>query len=199
MTAAFFAGALVAATQPPGTLIDRVVAVVDKQVITQSELLTEARLTLVLQQGEAVGSGDLDDQILRRFLDYVVNQTLVAIQVRRLGSIHVSEGEVDRELQRVAASFRSLDAYRAFLRRFDISDEVLRNSLARRLRNERYIAERMRLKVPEGGGDEGARRSRYDDALKRWLVELRASAEIRLLGPTGELELQTREPRVGVK
>jgi hypothetical protein len=175
------------------TLVDRVVAVVDKQVITHSELLTEARLALA-SEGEVVASGDLDDQIVRRFLDYTVSQTLVAMQIRRLGSIDVSETEIDREVQRFSMRFRSNDSFRAFLRRFDISEESLRNFLARRVRNDRFIAERMRLKVPEGG-DESARQARYEEALKRWLSELRAGAEIRLLGPTGELELQRRQVR----
>ncbi len=176
----------------PGTLVDRVVAVVDKQVITHSELLTEVRLALALQEDEAVATGELDEQLLQRFLDYVVNQTLLSIQVRRLGSIEVSEGEIDREVQRFSQRFRSLDAYRAFLRRFDISEETLRNALARRLRNDRFIKERMRFKLADRSGSEAERSARYAQALERWLAELRAGAEIRLLGPTGELELQTR-------
>ncbi len=177
---------------PAGPLVDRVVAVVDKQVITLSELLVETRVTLVYKGGESAASADLDEQLLRTFADYVVNQTLVAMQARRLGAAEVSEVDVEHELWRFAQQFRTNDAYRAFLRRFDISDEVLRHIAQRNLRNDKYIAERMRLRL--GERDATVDSPRYQEALKKWLTEVRQSAEVRLLGPTGELELQGTEP-----
>jgi len=183
--------ALACAATPPGTLADRVVAVVDKQVITMSELLTEARVVLVYKEGEQVAAADIDEELLRGLLDYVVNQVLVAAQARRLGAGEVSEADIDKEVQRFAHRFRSLDAYRAFLRRFDIGDEALRNIAQRNLRNDRFVAERMRLSlVADAGLDPSS--PRYQQALKRWLDELRDAVELRLLGPTGELEVQGR-------
>ena len=184
---AMVVAAALAAT-PPGMLVDRVVAVVDKQVLTQSELLIEARVALALREGGDAAAADLDEPIVRAFLDYVVNQMLVSAQARRLGAEQVAGSEVDREVQRFADLFRSSDAYRAFLRRFDVSEEALRHILERNLRNQRFIADRMRL---IGAGDRFAdvRSPEYQAALKKWLDELRDTGDVRVLGPTGELEL----------
>jgi hypothetical protein len=180
---------------PSGTLIDRVVAVVDKQVVTQSELLTEARVALVLREGEQAVAAEFDAQALRAFLDYVVNQLLVAAQARRLGVADVATADVERELQHMVQRFRSPDAYRAFLRRFDISEDALRIILERRLRNDRFIADRMRL-VGVGGAADPASPA-YLQALRRWLDELRDAADIRLHQASGELELQPKHSLVG--
>lgn len=177
----------------PGTLIDRVVAVVDKQVLTLSELLVEARVALVLREGEQAGSADLDEAAMRAFLDYTVNQMLVSMQARRLGGVEVASAEIEREVRRFAQRFRSPDAYRAFLRRFDIAEDTLRNLLERNLRNERYITARMRLSA-DGSGDWDPSTSRYQQALRRWLEDLRDTADLRIVNPTGELELQERRP-----
>jgi len=170
-----------------GTAVDRVVAVVDKQVITLSELLVETRVALVYKAGETAAAADLDDDLLKTFTDYVVNQTLVSLQARRLGATEVSQAEIDSELLRFSLQFRSNDSYRAFLRRFDITEEALRRLAQRNLRNDKYMQERLRLRLGDSG--EGVDSPRYQEALRKWLGELRQSAEVRLLGPTGELEL----------
>lgn len=188
MKALLLAWVLVGAV-PKGTLVDRVVAVVDKQAITQSELLTEARVALALQVGEAAASGDLYADFLRTFVDFLVNQSLIAQQARRMGSAEVGEADIDRELRRFIMRFRSSDAFNAFLRRFDISDEVLRNIITRTLRNDRYIADRMRLRLLDADAAAARSSTKYKEALARWITELRESAEIRLLGPSDELEL----------
>jgi hypothetical protein len=183
--------ALLAAGSTPGTLVDRVVAVVDKQVVTQSELLLEARVALLLREGEVAATAELDDQALKAFLDYLVNQLLIAGQARRLGGVEVTAAEVEHDLRELARRFRSPDAYRAFLRRFDATEDQLRNILARTRRNERFIGDRMRLiGAADRAADPGS--PQYQQALRRWLDELRDAVDVRLLGPTNELELQPR-------
>jgi len=176
---------------PPGTLIDRVVAVVDKEVVTQSELLVEARVALAQREGEAAAATDLDEPALKAFLEWLVSQILVSAQARRLGAAEVTAAEVERDLQALAQSFSSPDAYRAFLRRFDVSEDRLRHILERNRRNERFIGDRMRL---IGAGERGTDPSspQYQQALRRWLEELRDAVDLRLLGPVGELELQPK-------
>ncbi len=179
--------------QAPEILVDRVIAVVDKEVVTESELLTEARVALVFREGERgaklAATEKLDAELLASMQEWVINQILVANQVRRIGYVEVSEQEVDKAVRRFAQAFVSPDAYRAFARKFDLADSTLRDILRRDLRNEKFLAQRLRPYVP-GGGEEEDPGGRYNDALARWLSEVRANAEIRLLGPTGELELQ---------
>lgn len=177
--------------RPQGTEIERVVAVVDKEVITQTELLTETRVALAWRQGEHAASADLNEELFQVFRDYVVDQTLVAIQVRRLGSVEVSDEEIDQRAWQFSQHFSSMSAYHAFLRRFGISESTVRDILARDLRNDRYITQRMRTRVVSGRGSTSTPEN-YAETLRGWIRELRQGAELRLLGPDGDLELQGR-------
>jgi len=184
--------ALALLSKPPGTEIERVVAVVDKEVITQSALLTEARVALVWREGERAANTDITEELFQAFRDYVVDQTLVAIQVRRLGSVEVSDEEIDQRAWQFSQRFTSMSAYHAFLRRHGITESVVRDILSRDLRNDRYITQRMRTRLLGGARGSPAGNSGYGEALKTWIRELRLGAELRLLGPDGDLELQGR-------
>lgn len=187
MTAILFAAAMAA---PPGVLVDRVIAVVDKEVITYSELMREARVALVNREGEHTRDGELPEELLLSFLDYLVDQVIIAGQARRLGSVEISDEEVQDAVEAFAQRFRTRAAYEAFLRRFDISEVALGNILRRDLTNERYLAQRMRAwRVRAGTGDTD--QDQYREALKQWLQGLRAGAELRILNENGELELQS--------
>lgn len=180
-------------------LVDRVVAVVDKQVITQSELLCEARVVLVVRQGESAADVDFDEPALRAFADYIVNQTLITAQVRRLGAADVTTADMEQEVAHFVQRFHTVDAYQAFMRRYDISQETLHNILERNLRNQRFITERMRLLVP-GGSTPDPSSVQYQTGLRRWLDELRDAVDVRLWGPNGELELvPKRAPLANVR
>lgn len=174
----------------PGVLVDRIVAVVDRQVITHSELLTEARVALALRQSGKAASADLNHDFLGGFREYLINAILVSQQARRLASVEISDAELQQKARQFESAFRSQRAYRAFLRRFDISEEVVANILRRTLRNQRFVAERMRLRVLQSGKGAQMGDERYQKALKGWLDELRANADIRLPGPAGRLERQ---------
>lgn len=175
-----------------GIIVDQVVAVVDKEVITDSELLVEARIALVMRErevGRAIAEGELDTETVLRMRDYLVNQLLIASFIRRLGTVAVSEQEVDRALQRFIQIFPTDHAYRAFKRKYDIPEAIIRGILRRELRNETYVKERMRSWLTTGLS-EAERERRAKESLARWLEDLRRGAEVRLLGPQGELELQ---------
>ena len=182
--------ATVALGVPPGTLVDQVIAVVDKEVVTQSELLIEARLALALHEGEQAAVAQIDRRFLDDFLVYSVNQLLISHQARRLGSIDVADEEVESAVASLSRRFRSSAAYRAFLRRFGIEAETVRRVLRRNLRNERYVRRRLRLRLLGETNGKKLDEQRYQAVLGEWLRELRAAAEIRLLGPDGTLERQ---------
>ena len=172
-----------------GTLVDQIIAVVDKEVVTRSELVSEARIALAYRGGETSENAALDDQFLKDFRDYLINQLVIAAQARRLGAAEVSEPEVDEEVERFASGFASAAAYELFLQRYDIAVETLRATLRRDLRNARFIDQRMRARLVSSESDPD-RDAQYVKALERWLAELREAAEIRLPGANGELEVQ---------
>ncbi|OGQ90935.1 MAG: hypothetical protein A2289_26770 [Deltaproteobacteria bacterium RIFOXYA12_FULL_58_15] len=178
---------------PPGTLVDRVIAVVDKEVITHSELLREARIALVLRSGEEAAAADLPDEFLNDYLEKaLVDQLVIAAQARRLGGIDVSEDEVDRMVERFSQKFRSLAAYQAFLRRFDISTSALRDVLRRDIRASRHIEQRMSNWRTGREAEQLTEeyKEQYAEALMRWVAELKMGVELRVLSENGELELR---------
>ncbi|MBI5511705.1 MAG: SurA N-terminal domain-containing protein [Deltaproteobacteria bacterium] len=175
---------------PPGTVVDRVVAVVDKEVITYGELLCEARVAFVLRADARAASETFSAELLRSFLEYLVDQVVIAAQARRVGGLDVKSDEVEREVDRFQGRFSSSDAYRAFMRRFDISDTVLRDILRRDLKNERYIDERRRAWRATADDAQASADPEQRAALARWVKELRGGVELRLWSLDGELELQ---------
>lgn len=181
---------LLAPLAAPPVVVDQVVAVVDNEVITESELLIETRVALVARQGGeglALADGPLDPELVAATREYLVNQVLIAGHARRLGSIDVSAEEVERALRAFARRFPSTAAYQAFLRKYDVSEDTLREILRRDIQNERTIQGRMRSWLV-GDQSDSAQRARAEVALARWLEDLRRAADIRLLGPSGELE-----------
>ena len=154
--------------------------------------MLEARIALIAREkgrGYQLADGPLDEELLALTRDYLVNQLLIAAHLRRLGTVEVSAEEVEAALAELVGAFPTPEAYLAFKRRYDISEEALRNILRRDLRNTRYIEQRMRTWVG-GDTDDDEREQRARRAFERWLADLRKGAEVRLLGPAGELEVQ---------
>ncbi len=175
---------LLSFAQTEGTRIDRVVAVVESEVITETELVLEARIALARRGAVRAAGKPIDARFIETFRDYLVNQILIANQATRLGSISVSDQEVETELDRFADIFVSRTSFEAFLRRFGISEERVRGILLRDLRNGRFISRRMNVRLM---GNRSPTSPEYQQALERWLRELRESSTIRVLGPDGRL------------
>lgn len=173
-----------------GTRIDRVIAVVDREVITETELVIEARLALARRGAVRSAARPIDNRFLDSFLEYLISQLLVSTQARRVASTAVSDEEVDSEVERFADKFPSRTAYAAFLRRFDVSEDRLRASILRDLRNGAYVARRMNVRLM--GRELASDSPEYQQALELWLGELRDAAEIRLMGEDGRLTLQRK-------
>ncbi|MBN1959500.1 MAG: SurA N-terminal domain-containing protein [Deltaproteobacteria bacterium] len=183
---------------PVGTIIDRVVAVVDKQVITQSELMCEARILLVLREGENAANIIFDQKMLNAFTDYLVNQALITAQVSRLGILEINSIEIKQEVNHFMLRFHSKDAYNDFMEKYDITTETLQNILARNLRNQRFITERMRLRIVSGE-KLNQDSEQYQAELRRWLNELKEAVDVRLLGPSNLLEVVPKENSIDKK
>lgn len=188
----FVAVANASAAARGGVVIDQIVAVVDNEPITESELMLETRVALIAREGAAgllLADGPLDPEILLSTRDYLINQILIDNHVRRLGGLEVPNEAIERAVESFEATFPSHAAVAAFKRRFGISDEILRAILRRDLSNDLYIKQRMRAWVA-GVSSEGEQAARSKRALERWLEDLRRGTDLRILGPTGELERQ---------
>ena len=180
---------LLAQAKDRGVAVDQIIAVVDGEAITESELRQESRIALALRQGEAAAFTELDEKVLGAFRDYVVNQMVVSVHVRRLGSVELSQKKIDRAIQKFKAKFRSPSSYDAFKRRFDIGEDKIRPFCA-----ESYEI-RFLFKTDFGLANWSQRLDNQgqqwsEETMTRLLAEMKQTVEIRFLGPNQQLELQ---------
>lgn len=195
------------ASGAPSQVIDRVVAVVDGQVITQSELEFEARVALIEQGGAAAATAVLDGAALRSALQWAIAQRLEAAEADRLHAFTVDDAEVADRLRKFVASFPDLASYERFLASQEVDESQLAEVLARSIRAEKVLDSKVRLKArvtedalrayyqahrasfPKGyepsraGIRDLLTRQRYQDLVRQELNVQRAGSTVRLVAP----------------
>lgn len=107
------------------TALDSVAAVIERRVVTLSEVSIEARLVLFERGGVDVALGPVDERLRAAVLETMVAQELLALEARRAGVV-VRETEIDGALHQQRARFDSEDAARAFWARLGADEELLR-------------------------------------------------------------------------
>jgi hypothetical protein len=190
-------------------VLDRVVAQVDGQVITLSDLRFEARVALVERGGVALAGAPLDEAALQSALELAIAQRAAGAEADRLGSFPLEAQDVEARFNRFIAKFPDRAAVDSFLRASGADESQLRDVLGRALRAERALDARVRLRAQVSEGDvrraweaagspgtfEEARaaireqlvRTRYQAAAKEELAKLRSTAQVRIVAPPGEL------------
>ena len=181
---------LVGTADTRGTPIDKIVAVVAGEPLTESELMIEARVALALRQGEAPALGPIDSELFAAFRDYVVNQMVVSVHARRVGAVDAPRGEIDLAVKKFIQRFRSSSSYEAFMRRFDIPESKIRMLLRRDLRNQVFVSQRLRSRRLSDSRGPDRESTATDVLLNELLQEMKRTVEIRFLGPEDQLELQ---------
>jgi hypothetical protein len=160
------------------TLIDSTVAIVDRRVITLSLLDQEARLAFVEHGAIDDTTAPLDAAKRRAALSYLTNQILLENEAARLQVFEVSDQESADQQKALQSRFPSPAAFKAFLERFDISPDALDQSVRRRLRAERYLADRLRLVDSSTKPDAHKEVSSQVETI---LQEIRARHDVRVL------------------
>ncbi len=188
-------------------LIDSVVAIVGRRVITLSQLEAEARVALAEHGSVEAAAQPLADGVLRSTLDYVISEDLVEEEAARLGVFPVGTGDCLAAEETLAGRFASRQAFEAFLARFDIDPERLTSILRRGLRSSRYLQNRLRLQTEVTDRDVGAllaravhdpalpqapslaraylQRQRYQALAAKLVQDLRARAGVRIIAGFG--------------
>lgn len=170
--------------------VDSVAAVVERRVITLSELEAEARLALLLRAPPGAdqpepGSDALDSKLRAAVLQTMVAHELLALEARRRGLV-VREADVDAAVAQVKARFAGPEAARAWLARAGADEELLRGRARRDLLAAAHLQGALAdLKVT----DEEARAYLEIDleiAADRPLPERVAAARAALLGARRE-------------
>jgi len=196
-----------ASAEAEGRIIDRVVAIIEGQVLSLSELEFEARVALIQRGGMQAAEAPLDEETLRGALELSISQRLQVLGAERLQAYPVERAEVDARVAAFRAKFPAEAAFEAFLARHDTDVEQLTAVLERSLRAERILDSRIRLRaqVDEAevrrhyeqnaadfpGSYEAARaavrarlvRERYSALAAAELAQVRANAQVRRVAP----------------
>ena len=190
-----------------GRVIDRVVAVIENQVLTLSELEFETRVALVQRGGVRAAEASLDERTLRGALELAINQRLLVAGADRLKAFPAERSEMDARLKAFRDRFESEPALLAFLARHDADLDRLIAVLERSVRAERILDSRIRLRAQvseaevrryweEHKATQGEPYESVRDALKEQLVRerygllakeefdrVRANARVRRVAP----------------
>ena len=133
-TSVLIAALLVSAAGLRAETIDRVLAVVAEQLITQSDVT--AAIDLGLQ------SADAAPDPVRAVLSKLIDRELVLAEVERYAPAEPAAEAVDLELQRVRQRFRMPADFDAALARSGIDERYLRETLRQDLRVRAYLDQR---------------------------------------------------------
>ena len=200
-----------AAATPPsaveGRVADRVVAIIEGQVLTLSERRFEARVALVQRGGMQALDLPLDEDTLRGALELVINQRVQVLNADRLQAFPAEPADVQARVAAFQAAVGGGAALKQFLVRHDVDARGLEQVLSRGLRAERILDSRIRLRAQVGetevrryfeqhadeypDGYEAARagireklvRERYGALAAEELAQVRVSAQVRRVAP----------------
>jgi hypothetical protein len=183
--------------------VDRIAAVIDRQVLTVSEVsqLVEIRFFPRLASSE--------DEHRREVLDALVAQALRYRDVERFGAQDIPRDTIEARIQEIQKRFASEAEFQTALARAELTADELRALVKRQLQVEAYIQERFaplvfissedietyyrgpwseqrrerRLPVPplDQVRDEirtAVRASRLQEEIDRWTAQLRARANV---------------------
>jgi hypothetical protein len=142
-----------------GQVIDRIVAVVNGEVITLGQLqravgvYESSRLSGLVAGCGAANAAAGDDQAARELatLDCLIDGLLVFQYVRRFPQVDVTTTEISTEFREIAATFPTRAAFEAEMRRWGFTTATLRRALERQLIVDSYIDTRFRefADIPE--------------------------------------------------
>lgn len=123
-------------------LVDRIVATVNTEVITASELSCAVALN------QRLGNADTDRIALEATtLGGLINRRLLVQEAHRLKFVEVSEQELSAEVENVAKRFASDKEFSDFLARLDMTRQDLARMLGEQLLAERFVEKKVGLYV----------------------------------------------------
>ena len=137
VTAALLIALLLAAAPARALLFDRIAAVVDRQVITVSEITQMVELRFFPQT-----AGTSADDMRRDILESLIAQALRFRDVERFGAEDVPKDSIESRVQEIAKRFASPADFDAALRSAEITPAELRTLVKRQLQVEAYVQER---------------------------------------------------------
>jgi hypothetical protein len=137
-------------------LVDHIVAAVNNEVITASELSQAVALN------EQLGSpGGQDREAIRsETLNGLITRRLLVQEARRLRFVEVSDQEISVEVDKIKKRFPSDASFADFLKAQDMTQQELGRMLGERLLVERFVEKKVGLFVRVNRGEA---QSYFDD------------------------------------
>ena len=132
--AAFF---LLMAFPAGGATIDRIAAIVDRQVLTVSEISQMVEIRFFQRT-----TSWSDDEYRKNILDGLIAQALRFRDVERFGAEDVSKDSIESRLLQIQQRFASPAEFTAALQRAELTLDEVRALIKRQLQVETYIQER---------------------------------------------------------
>ncbi|MEO6258889.1 MAG: hypothetical protein ABIP63_01010 [Thermoanaerobaculia bacterium] len=126
-----------AATPLPALTVDRIAAVIDRQIITVSEI---SQMTLIRFLPRTKGQSE--DDYRHEILDTLIAQALRFRDVERFGAQDISKDSIETRLQEIRARSASPATFDAALLKAELSVDEIRALIKRQLQVEAYIQER---------------------------------------------------------
>jgi parvulin-like peptidyl-prolyl isomerase len=122
--------------------VDHIVAAVNNEVITASELAQTAGLN------ERLGKSVRDRKTLEtETLEGLITRRLLVQEARRLRFVEVSEQEINAEVEKLGKRFESDAAFMDFLRSLDLTEQELGRMLGEQLLVEKFAEKKVGLFV----------------------------------------------------
>ena len=115
-------------------IIDRILAVVETSIVTQSDVMAAMRLGLQ----KAPTAGDP----VAAVLDKLIERRLTLTEVDRYAPPEPAQAEIDLRIQQIRLSFPSTDAFAAVLKQTGLDETQLRRYVRDDLRIDAYVRQR---------------------------------------------------------
>jgi hypothetical protein len=200
--------------EAPGRVVDRVVVVVEGQVLTQSELEFEARVNLINHGAVGAAVGELDEEALRSALELAINQRLQEREADKLKAFPAERTELETALQSFRDRFGSPGDYQSFLNHHEADERQVVSILERGQRAEKMLDSKLKLRAQISEGDvrayydahatqlgapypdlrqtlrEKLFRDRYAQMAASELAQLRQKADVRSVAPFARKRLE---------
>ena len=120
-----------------GATIDRIAAVVDRQVITVSEVSQMVQLRFFSR-----AASTSDDDYRHDVLEALIAQALRYRDVERYGAADIPKDSIEARLREITARFASPAELAAAMQHAELTEEEVRALVKRQLQVEAYIQER---------------------------------------------------------
>jgi peptidyl-prolyl cis-trans isomerase SurA len=128
---------LVASVAAQAAVVDRIAAIIDRQVITVSEITQLASIRLIPRE-----KGQTEDEYRRAILEVLIAQALRFRDVERFGAPDVTKDAIEARLLEMQRRFASPAEFQAAIARSELTLDEVRALIKRQMQVEAYIQQR---------------------------------------------------------